>query len=110
MRKVYRQVGVSRSAITELYCSLYCPCTRQSVGMYPTADLLAAKRPVLITDQLQAPADFLLFRTVTTHLKETKQNRCIILSTFNDTPRWKTIASKSVSFFPLASGHARFSS
>ena len=64
--------------------------------MYPTADLLAVRKPVLITDQLQAPADFLVFRTVTTHLKENKQNRCIILSTFNDVSRWKAIASKSV--------------
>jgi len=63
--------------------------------MYPTADLLAARKPVLVTDQLQAPADFLIFRTVTTHLKENKQNRCIILSPFNDVPRWKAIASKS---------------
>lgn len=50
---------------------------------------------MLITDQLQAPADFLVFRTVTTHLKEDKQNRCIVLSTFNDVSRWKAIASKS---------------
>jgi len=63
--------------------------------MYPTADLLAVKKPVLITDRLAAPADFLVFRTVTTHLKENKQNRCIVLSTFNDVPRWKVIASKS---------------
>ena len=65
--------------------------------MYPTADLLAVRKPVLITDQLQAPADFLVFRTVTTHLKENKKNRGIVLSTFNDVPRWKAIASKSVS-------------
>jgi len=64
--------------------------------MYPTVDLLAVRKPVLITDQLQAPADFLVFRTVTTHLKENKQNRCVVLSVFNDVPRWKAIASKSV--------------
>lgn len=64
--------------------------------MYPTVDLLAVRKPVLVTDQLQAPAEFLVFRTVTTHLKENKQNRCIILSAFNDVSRWKAIASKSV--------------
>ena len=73
-------------------------CGINETVMYPTTDLLALKRPVLITDQLQAPADFLIFRTVTAHLKENKQNRCMILSTFNDLPRWRTVASKSVCF------------
>ena len=56
---------------------------------------------MLITDQLQAPAEFLVFRTVITHLKENKQNHCLILSTFNDVPRWKAIASKSVRLSPV---------
>ncbi|KAF9643363.1 hypothetical protein BDM02DRAFT_3181827 [Thelephora ganbajun] len=78
--------------------------------MYPTADLLAVRKPVVVTDQLQAPADFLVFRTVTTHLKENKQNRCIILSTFNDVPRWKAIASKSALNVDqlIASGSLKF--
>jgi len=71
---------------------------------------LAVRKPVLVTDQLQASADFLIFCTVATHLKENKQNRCVILSTFNDVSRWKAIASKSALNVDqmIASGSLKF--
>lgn len=64
--------------------------------MFPTAELTASGLPILITDHLEAPAEFLLYRTITEHLKARKQNRCILLSMSNDLPRWKSIFAKSV--------------
>ena len=95
-KKFIESGGISQGLFRSATAGLQLTPRGSGVRMYPTADLLAVRKPVLIMDQLQAPADFLIFRTVITHLKENKQNRCIILSTFNDVPRWKAIASKSV--------------
>jgi hypothetical protein len=51
---------------------------------------------LLITDELAAPADFLLHRTLATHLKERKHPRALILSVSEGITRWKALASKSV--------------
>jgi len=59
---------------------------------------------LLITDELAAPADFVLHRTLTTHLKkpiqrvEGQQNktRAVILSVSEGLGRWKALASKLV--------------
>lgn len=64
--------------------------------MFPSAELISSGETILITDQLEAPGDFILHRMVSSHLKESKGNRCIILSISNDLPRWKTVSSKLV--------------
>ncbi|KAF9455941.1 hypothetical protein BDZ94DRAFT_1285309 [Collybia nuda] len=50
---------------------------------------------VLITDELSSPADFLLYRSFITHVKESKDSRTIILSVSEEIARWKAIAAKS---------------
>jgi len=62
---------------------------------------------LLVTDELSAPADFVLHRTLAAHLKRPAQRngssdhagtrtRAIILSVSEDLGRWKAVASKSV--------------
>lgn len=51
---------------------------------------------LLMTDELAAPADFLLHRMLATHLKERKHPRALILSVSEGITRWKALASKSV--------------
>ncbi len=59
---------------------------------------------LLITDELSAPADFVLHRTLANHLKrplrrgDGSEARALILSVSEDYGKWKALASKSVSF------------
>lgn len=70
----------------------------------------------LVTDELSAPADFVLHQAVNNWLKERRAKppvakddgsvftEVLILSAFEDTSRWKAIASKSVRFVGLVNG------
>ncbi|KIJ97988.1 hypothetical protein K443DRAFT_681125 [Laccaria amethystina LaAM-08-1] len=50
---------------------------------------------LLITDELAAPADFLLHRSLISHIKETNgPTKTIVLSVSEDLARWKAVASK----------------
>ncbi|KAF8959840.1 hypothetical protein BDZ97DRAFT_1836152 [Flammula alnicola] len=49
---------------------------------------------LLITDELAAPADFVLHRTLATHLKDRKQPKSLILSVSEGLSRWKALAAK----------------
>lgn len=62
---------------------------------------------LLVTDELSAPADFVLHRTLAAHLKRPvqrngsfdharTQTRAVILSVSEDLGRWKALASRSV--------------
>lgn len=52
---------------------------------------------LLITDELSSPADFLLYRSFTAHLKSAEKSaKCVILSVAGNLPKWKSVAAKSV--------------
>jgi hypothetical protein len=65
--------------------------------MFPPPELPSPGQFVLVTDELAAPADFLLHRSLGAHLKANKNSKCVILSVSEDMCRWKAIAAKSVS-------------
>ncbi|GJE92803.1 hypothetical protein PsYK624_089600 [Phanerochaete sordida] len=73
---------------------------------------------LLVTDELGAPADFFLYRSLASHLKTSSQpSKCIILSASSTLPKWKAILAKSnvnlaqlvasgaVTFLDLSSTH-----
>ena len=51
---------------------------------------------LLITDALAAPGDFILHRTLATHLKQHKNPRSLVLSVSESVSRWTALASKNV--------------
>jgi hypothetical protein len=64
--------------------------------MFPPSELPYPGQLLLITDELPSPADFLLHKFLSTHLKDPKDARCVVISVSEDLARWKAIASKSV--------------
>ncbi|EIW83116.1 hypothetical protein CONPUDRAFT_121514 [Coniophora puteana RWD-64-598 SS2] len=62
---------------------------------FPPDDLLACSRFFLLTDEISAPADFILHRLLAQKYKASKGSKVIVLSTSSDLDRWKTLASKS---------------
>ena len=59
---------------------------------------------LLITDQLSAPADFLLHKFLYQHLKKDNNTdvgltKAVILSVSEGLARWKAVASRSVGVF-----------
>ena len=64
--------------------------------MFAPETLLSEEQFVLITDELAAPADFLLHRCLHSWLKDGASHKCILFSILGDFSRWKAIASKSV--------------
>ncbi|KAF8240221.1 hypothetical protein L208DRAFT_1449553 [Tricholoma matsutake] len=50
---------------------------------------------ILITDELLSPADFLLHRSLISHIKSSKNSKSVILSVSEGIARWKAIAAKS---------------
>lgn len=65
--------------------------------MFPPNGLPLPGEILLLTDELLAPADFLLHRHLATHLKESRGSRCLLVSISEDIGRWKAIGSRSVS-------------
>ncbi|KAH0828022.1 hypothetical protein J3R83DRAFT_3671 [Lanmaoa asiatica] len=62
---------------------------------FPPPDLASHVGLVLITDELHAPADFLIHRFLNLRLKDSKRSRCLLLSVSEDIERIKSVASKS---------------
>jgi len=62
---------------------------------FPPDDLLACSRFFFLTDEISAPADFILHRLLAQKYKASKGSKVIVLSTSSDLDRWKTLASKS---------------
>lgn len=62
---------------------------------FPAPDLVSSHRLLLITDQLPAPADFLLHRFLHLHLKQSKTAKCIVLAVSESLERCKSVASKA---------------
>ncbi|KAF8148624.1 hypothetical protein B0H34DRAFT_736284 [Crassisporium funariophilum] len=50
---------------------------------------------LLITDELLAPATFMLHRTLAAHMKRSLNSKCVILSVTEDITRWKALSAKS---------------
>ncbi|TFY55918.1 hypothetical protein EVG20_g9141 [Dentipellis fragilis] len=63
--------------------------------MFPPEGFPAPGKPTLITDQLAAPADFVLHNILGSHLKGKKDTSAVILSVSEPLARWKTVASRS---------------
>lgn len=63
---------------------------------FPPPDLVSHIGLVLITDEIQAPADFLIHRFLNLRLKDSKRSRCVLLSVSEDVERVRSVASKSV--------------
>jgi len=63
--------------------------------MFPPHSLPARGESVLITDRLPSPADFLLHRYFATHIKESKEAKCIVIDTTDSQTKWKLLAGKS---------------
>ncbi|KAG1869742.1 hypothetical protein C8R48DRAFT_746898 [Suillus tomentosus] len=62
---------------------------------FPAPDLFSSHRLLLITDQLPAPADFLLHRFLHLHLRQSKTAKCFVLAVSESLERWKSVASKA---------------
>ncbi|KAI9061704.1 hypothetical protein FKP32DRAFT_1575488 [Trametes sanguinea] len=63
--------------------------------MFPPSELPLPGEILLITDELLAPADFLLHRHVAAHLKASKPSKCVLVSVSEDIGRWKAVAQRS---------------
>ncbi|VDC07129.1 unnamed protein product [Peniophora sp. CBMAI 1063] len=57
-------------------------------------DLLAARQPLLLTDEAGASADFLLHQALLTVFK-LPDARCVFVSTSGDLTRWKSLCSRN---------------
>jgi hypothetical protein len=65
--------------------------------MFPPPGLASARRLLLVTDQLSAPADFILHQNVISSVKEKKNVKTIVIAVSENLARWKAVAAKSVS-------------
>ncbi|KAI0292706.1 hypothetical protein B0F90DRAFT_225367 [Multifurca ochricompacta] len=58
-------------------------------------DLLTSNGPLVITDQLVSPGDFLLHQLLSEYVKNSSDGKCVIISTSQDVAKWKSISSRS---------------
>ncbi|KAI0279896.1 hypothetical protein BGY98DRAFT_383154 [Russula aff. rugulosa BPL654] len=65
------------------------------MSSFSISELLTSTGPVLITDQLSSPGDFLLHQLLSEYVKSSPDGKCIIISTSQDLARWKAISSRS---------------
>jgi len=65
--------------------------------MPPLNELFSVADTVLLTDELGAPADFLIHQTLVSHFKNTNRPdaRCAFISVAGDLVRWRTLCLKS---------------
>ena len=64
--------------------------------MFPPNSLPLPGEILLITDELLAPASFLLHRFLISHMKESNDTTSVLISVSEDLGRWKAMAAKSV--------------
>lgn len=67
-------------------------------AMFPPSTLPLPGEVLLITDEILAPADFLLHRLLASHFKESQSHAGVLVSFSEDIGRWKAVASKAVSY------------
>ena len=68
-----------------------------NMSWFSVNELLTASGPVVITDQLASPADFLLHQLLSEYVKSSPGANCIIVSAAQDLGKWMAISSRSVS-------------
>jgi hypothetical protein len=64
--------------------------------MFPPSFLPRPCEPLLITDSLSSPADFLIYQLVFEHLKKGPGARCIFVSDSHNLAKWTTVGGKLV--------------
>src|SRR5258708_4381597 len=69
------------------------------MSSFSVSEFLTSSGPLLITDQLSSPGDFLLHQLLSDYVKSSPNGKCIIISTAQDLTRWKAISSRSVGPF-----------
>ena len=67
------------------------------MSWFSVNELVTTSGPVVITDQLASPADFLLHQLLSEYVKSSPDAKCIIVSTAQGLAKWKAISSRSVS-------------
>ncbi|KAH9025658.1 hypothetical protein EDB84DRAFT_1440336 [Lactarius hengduanensis] len=65
------------------------------MSWFSVNELVTSSGPVVITDQLASPADFLLHQLLSEYVKSSPDAKCIIISTAQDLVKWKAISSRS---------------
>jgi hypothetical protein len=71
------------------------------MSSFSLTELLTSSGPLLITDQLASPGDFLLHQLLSEYVKNFPDGKCVIISTSQDLTKWKAISSRSVSPFRI---------
>ncbi|KAH9962520.1 hypothetical protein BGW80DRAFT_1355776 [Lactifluus volemus] len=71
--------------------------------------LLTHSGPIVITDHLASPGDFLLHQLLSEFIKGSPDGKCIIISTSQDLAKWNAIASRSVSSWCIFHPSSQFS-
>jgi hypothetical protein len=59
-------------------------------------DKASAGQPLLITDDLAAPADFLLHRFLANHLRDSSEAKCVVIAVLENVSRWEAVAARLV--------------
>ncbi|KAH9957340.1 hypothetical protein BC827DRAFT_1138180 [Russula dissimulans] len=65
------------------------------MSSFSPSELLTSSGPVLFTDQLASPGDFLLHQLLSEYVKNFPGGKCVIISTSHCLTKWKAIASRS---------------
>lgn len=95
-----RRVSCPFRSFSSDISSLLAPSTRSmslaSSASFPPSGLPLPRELLLITDELNSPADFLLYRTVFAHLKENKSARAVVVSVSGSEQTWKIMSGKMV--------------
>ena len=69
-------------------------------AIFPPDNLPLPGEILLVTDELLASANFLLYRFLLNHVKQSADSISILVSVSEDTARWKSIAGRLVSIEP----------
>ncbi|KAK7692137.1 hypothetical protein QCA50_003756 [Cerrena zonata] len=62
---------------------------------FPSSGLLSRGELLVLTDEVSSPAEFLIHRILSTHLKEANESKCLFLSVSESLTRLRAIAGKS---------------
>ena len=71
------------------------------MSSFSLTELLTSSGPLLITDQLASPGDFLLHQLLSEYVKSFPDGKCVVISTSQDLTKWKAISLRSVSLFRM---------
>ncbi|KDQ55622.1 hypothetical protein JAAARDRAFT_691454 [Jaapia argillacea MUCL 33604] len=63
--------------------------------MFPSSNFPSQGQFLLLTDEPSSAADFLLHKSLNSHLKGSSKSRCIVLSVSESLARWKAVSARS---------------